>query len=188
MRSRSLSRTGGEPAVDAGPHVGELGRRGQARASLALALAAAQPTAGAQPLALELLRATAPKADAFEDRWRLVSAARLLPPDPEVDAWLVALAKDEERWMLRAAAIEGLAEHKAAQTEAIATSALRDAYPRVRMAAATALGPHRGAQTAARDQRAARQVADGPRRRARRDRDAAGRGAGAAQSRGRRLA
>lgn len=139
------ARTAGEPALALlRTWVGSAGVAG--RAALVLALTAAQHAEGATPLALEVLRTTAPKADAFEDRWRLVSAARLLPSDPEVDTWLATLAKLEERWMLRAAAIEGLAEHEAAQTEAIATSALKDAYPRVRMAAATALGPHRNAQ------------------------------------------
>jgi HEAT repeat protein len=83
-----------------------------------------------------------PRAEAFEDRWRLVQASRALTAAPEVDAWLASLAKDEERWMLRAAAIEALAERKSEQNARVAAGALRDPYPRVRAAAAAALASH----------------------------------------------
>jgi HEAT repeat protein len=107
-----------------------------ARASLALALSRAQNTA---PLAGELLAADVAHADRFEDRWRLVQTARALPSDAAVDGWLAALAKDDERWMLRAAAIAALAERKAAQRSDVAVAALGDSYPRVRAQAAGVL-------------------------------------------------
>jgi hypothetical protein len=108
-----------------------------ARASLALALSRAQSTA---PLAAELLAADVVHADRFEDRWRLVQASRALPADAAVDGWLAALAKDDERWMLRSAAIAALSERRAAQHTDVAVAALGDAYPRVRAQAAGVLG------------------------------------------------
>jgi hypothetical protein len=113
-----------------------------ARASLALALSAVQQAESARPLASELIAGAAPQAEEFEDLWRLVQAARALAPAPQVDEWLAGIAKNDERWMLRAAAVEALAERKAPAAPQAAATALGDAYPRVRAAAATALASH----------------------------------------------
>jgi HEAT repeat protein len=117
-----------------------------ARASLALALSRVQSGDGASRLVTELVARDATQARSFEDRWRLVQAARALPSAEEVDAWLTSIADTEERWMLRAAAIEALAERKSAQNAKVAAVALKDAYPRVRAAAASALAHHPEAQ------------------------------------------
>jgi hypothetical protein len=106
------------------------------RAALALALARVP---GAQPLAAELLAAEARHAQAFPDRWRLLQAARALPNDSALDPWLAEIARGDERWMLRVAAIEALDARGAARAHLIASDALGDANPRVRMAAAAAL-------------------------------------------------
>ncbi len=115
------------------------------QAVVALALSRLKQPASARALAAELLASAAPHAELFEDRWRLVAAARALPSSPAVDAWLAALAKDEPRWMLRAAAIQALAERAAAQRTAVASAALEsDPYPRVRAAASAALAKDPG--------------------------------------------
>jgi hypothetical protein len=107
-----------------------------ARAALALSLSRAKSSS---PLAAEVLAADVARADRFEDRWRLVQAARALPSETGVDTWLASLAKGDERWMLRAAAIAALAERSAAQRTDVALAALGDAYPRVRAQAAGVL-------------------------------------------------
>jgi len=117
-----------------------------ARAALALALSRVEQTEAASPLAGELVASVSARAETFEDRWRLVQAARALTAAPDVDVWLASLAKDEERWMLRAAAIEALADRKSEQNARVAAGALRDPYPRVRAAAASALTNHPEAQ------------------------------------------
>ena len=110
-----------------------------ARAALALALARAKTAEAFQPLAAELVAADSARAERFEDRWRLVQAARALPSDAGVDAWLADLAKAEERWMLRAASLDALADRNAAQRSTAAKAALNDEYSRVRASAAAAL-------------------------------------------------
>jgi hypothetical protein len=106
------------------------------RAALALALSRVP---SAQPLAAELLRTEAQKAEAFPDRWRLLQAARILPDDPGPDPWLAEIAGSDERWMLRAAAIEALDARGAARAHPIASHGLGDTNPRVRIAAVAAL-------------------------------------------------
>jgi HEAT repeat protein len=115
-----------------------------ARASLALALT----TSGEmlRPIAAEIVAADRDRAERFEDRWRLVQAARGLPSSADVDAWLAKLAKTEERWMLRAAAIQALAERNASERIATAKAALGDDYSRVRVAAAGVLASDAGAR------------------------------------------
>jgi HEAT repeat protein len=142
-------RSGGTPVVDVVRDWSKSGSPGVGtRAALALALAGLQGPDTARPLATEIIAGATADAQEFEDRWRLVQAARSLPSSADVDAWLAGLAKDEERWMLRAAALEALAERKAAQGPQLATAALMDAYPRVRAAAATALAEHPETQKA----------------------------------------
>ncbi|MFI5306379.1 MAG: HEAT repeat domain-containing protein [Polyangiales bacterium] len=110
------------------------------RAALAVALSRLDHPPTARALAGELADAGAPKAESFEDRWRWVAALRSLPASPELDGWLTKLAREDERWMLRASALEALAERQAAQRVASALEALdHDQYPRVRMVAAQAL-------------------------------------------------
>jgi hypothetical protein len=115
------------------------------RAALALALSRVSI---AQPLAAELLRAEAQQAETFPDRWRLLQAARALPDDPGLDPWLAEVARNDERWMSRAAAIMALDARGAARAHAIASDALGDANPRVRIAAAAALQNEPGATSA----------------------------------------
>jgi hypothetical protein len=110
------------------------------RAVVALVLSRLDHPEGARVLAAELAGAEAPKASAFEDRWRWVAAARALPASPALDVWLSDLARREEHWMLRASALEALAERHATERLQVALDALdHDDYPRVRVAAAQAL-------------------------------------------------
>ena len=103
-----------------------------ARAAVALGLAARADT---RPLAAPLIRALAPEAERFEDRWRLVRGAALLGADPEIDAGLSALARDADEWRLRAAAMGALRRRDAPSRAAVARGLLADPYPRVRVAA-----------------------------------------------------
>ncbi len=75
------------------------------------------------------------RASRFEDRWRLVRAARDLPAEAETDRWLGTVAAHAEEWMLRAAAVEALGRRRSEDREAVARAALADDYPRVRMEA-----------------------------------------------------
>lgn len=106
------------------------------RASAALGLAS-HPRARA--LAVPLVAAAVGNAERFEDRWRLVLAARALPPEPEVDAWLVATAEQAEEWMLRAAALGALSRRGSERQVEAALAALADPYPRVRVEAVSVL-------------------------------------------------
>jgi hypothetical protein len=111
-----------------------------ARAALALALARIQRPAEAHELAAEIVAADLGHETRFEDLWRLVQAARTLSPMEAVDGWLASLVEKDERWMLRAGAIEALSERGAGQAPSVALAALaKDRYPRVRVAAAKAL-------------------------------------------------
>lgn len=141
-------RAGGSEVIDRMRAFVESGATVGARASLALALSAVQAPESARSLASELVASTVGRAEQFEDLWRLVQAARALASSAEVDAWLAELAKNDERWMLRAAAIEALAEREAEQRAVVAASALDDPYPRVRAAAAAALASHTQAHEA----------------------------------------
>jgi len=105
-----------------------------ARAAVTLALAPAEET---RALAVRVL-AAADESDAFEDRWRIASAARFLPR-ASTNAWVTNLTRAEE-WMLRREALRAIATwpHDD-ESRALARPLLDDPYPRVRAAAATAL-------------------------------------------------
>lgn len=105
-------------------------------ASAALGLAAIPAT---RPLARTLLGAAAPRAERFEDRYRLVRAARQLESEPEIDAWLASLVTGAEEWMLRAEALEALHRRDSERRIEAARAALADAYPRVRVQAVRVL-------------------------------------------------
>jgi hypothetical protein len=140
-------RTGGTAVADAIRAWAAAGAGGVgARAALALALSGVQQPDPATPIAGELVASVSGQAESFEDRWRLVQATRALAAAPDVDAWLASIAKDEDRWMLRAAAIEALSDRKSQHNARVAATALRDPYPRVRAAAASALASHPEAQ------------------------------------------
>ena len=78
--------------------------------------------------------------ESFVERWRLLQVLGRCPRSTELEAWLMGRARDEKRWMLRAAAWRALVENKdeAAKREAM-LEALRDPHPRVRLSAAEAL-------------------------------------------------
>lgn len=86
-----------------------------------------------------VLAAMLPRAERFEDRWRLVRAARELSPDPAVDAWLAERAAEAEEWMIRGAAVEALGNRGSPEREEVARAALSDRYPRVRVEAVRVL-------------------------------------------------
>lgn len=97
-------------------------------------------------------------AEAFEVRWRSVAAASVLPQRLDdrnvVDSFLRTQATAEE-WMMRAAALEALAERGSPNARATAEAAMSDEYPRVRVAALAAFktlgsGPLREIGVAAR--------------------------------------
>lgn len=115
------------------------------RAALALALSRGTKGDEVHALAAEVAASTAPNAVEFADRYRLAEAARALPAGEPLDGWLAELAAKEERWMLRSLAVTALAERAASNAQNVATVALKDAYPRVRVAAASALAAHREA-------------------------------------------
>jgi HEAT repeat protein len=78
-----------------------------------------------------------PRAERFEDRYRLAEAAGDAPASSDLDAWLARIATEAQEWMLRASALRAL---KARVSESPAyEAALDDAYPRVRVAALEAL-------------------------------------------------
>ncbi|HJL20253.1 MAG TPA: HEAT repeat domain-containing protein, partial [Sandaracinaceae bacterium LLY-WYZ-13_1] len=106
-------------------------------AALASALLGLSDFGATRALARPLLTgAVLERASRFEDRWRLVRAARELPSDDdEVDAWLGAVAREAEEWMLRAAAVEALGRRDAPDRGDVARAALDDDYPRVRVQA-----------------------------------------------------
>jgi hypothetical protein len=104
-------------------------RETEAMAAVALALSTTTKLEG---MALDLAVKAMARAERFEDLWRLVQACRALPADSQVNAWLERTARNEERWMLRAAALEALRERGAPGLQSVALAALKDAYPRVR--------------------------------------------------------
>ncbi len=106
-------------------------------AAAALALSATPETA---TTALALALEATDTAERFEDLWRLVLAARSLPVDPRLDGWLEQIVRNDERWMLRAAALEALQQRNAPGLGSTAEAAIRDEYPRVRSAAVGAIG------------------------------------------------
>ena len=103
-----------------------------ALASALLGLSSVGPT---RPLVAPLLPAAIERAEGFEDRWRLIGAARQLRADPPVDAWLGTIATGAEEWMLRAAAVQALGRREADNRVEIGLDRLGDDYPRVRVEA-----------------------------------------------------
>lgn len=132
---RAVQRAGERTTEAAAAWLGD-GPGASAAAAATLALAGAP---GGREAAAGALRETAPRAERFTDRWRLVAAAAKLPADPPVDDWLATLARDADPWMLRAAAVGALAERGAPQAAEAARRALDDDYPRVRRAGVEAL-------------------------------------------------
>lgn len=100
-----------------------------ARAALSLGLAGDPRTIS---LALRIIGDSLEHAQVFVDRFRLTQALiRLEESTPAIDRWLAELALSAEEWMLRAAAIQALANRRPDITRRV----LRDTYPRVRAAA-----------------------------------------------------
>jgi HEAT repeat protein len=110
-----------------------------ARAAVALALASNSKVDGAAVLAGDVVTDTHARAEEFEDLYRLVLAARSARSGAEIDGWLMRLVAGDERWMLRAAALEALVAREAGEALPTARKALSDEYPRVRVTAAKAL-------------------------------------------------
>jgi hypothetical protein len=109
-----------------------------ARAAVTLALAPAEETRTIAARVLESLDVASVGDAAFEDRWRVVSAARFLPRDA-TSAWITSLTRADE-WMLRREAARAVATWpRDEESRALARPLLDDPYPRVRAAAATAL-------------------------------------------------
>jgi len=119
-----------------------------ARAAVTLALAPADETRALAVRVLETLdvasvddvsrSAGSAADDAFEDRWRIASAARFLPRE-STNGWTANLTRSEE-WMLRREAVRAIATWpRDEESRALARPLLDDPYPRVRAAAATAL-------------------------------------------------
>jgi HEAT repeat protein len=106
-------------------------------ASAALALAGIDE---GRALSATLLARASTDAERFEDRYRLIKAAAELEAEARADAWLVSVATDAEEWMLRSEAIAALALRRSPRLAEAARRGLDDAYPRVRVAAADALG------------------------------------------------
>ena len=107
------------------------------RAAVALALSV---VADAAPLVTRLIAESAPAAEDFGSRFRLLRAAARVPAEPTVDAWLARVAHDAPEWMLRAEALTALEARRSPLLTVTARAALADAYPRVRVAALHALG------------------------------------------------
>lgn len=106
---------------------------------------AATPTAEAMAAALDALSQPGTLAEAltiwralaalpleFTQIWRTIGAAARLGPEAGVDAWLEQLVGEDERWMVRDAALASLWARQAAGAEAAALARLADEYPRVR--------------------------------------------------------
>ena len=78
----------------------------------------------------------APRSKDFPSTWRLLQSAAAAGPSDEIDRWVQSQVGGPEEWMLRQAAVEASAAR--GRREAIRAS-LKDAYPRVRASAASAL-------------------------------------------------
>lgn len=109
-----------------------------AAAAVALALSASG-TPAARALGLALARSQLSQATEFPDRYRLVLAARQLPADADLDAWLLERATKSDAWMLRAGALRALSARDAPSLPQTAEALLLDRVPRVRASAVEAL-------------------------------------------------
>lgn len=105
-------------------------------ASAASAALGLSGTAENAKLVRDLTRHAMRDADDFSTAWRLLRSAPGAGPDPSIDAWVDAHLTTPPEWMLRAAAVEATA---ARGRRGEARASLADPYPRVRLAAATAL-------------------------------------------------
>ena len=83
-----------------------------------------------------LIAYAAPRSTDFPSTWRLLQSAAAAGPSPEIDRWLRSQVDGPEEWMLRQAAVDAIAAR--GHREDVRGS-LKDAYPRVRASAATAL-------------------------------------------------
>lgn len=136
----SVARGGTEARLDAEAWA-KAGPTPEAAAAAALALA---PVSEARETLEILLEAAVSTATRFEDRYRIVEAARNLPSEAALDAWLERTAKEAEEWMIRAGAMRALAERKSPLAPAVAKLGLEDPYPRVRATAAEVLSTEAG--------------------------------------------
>ncbi|MEZ4326358.1 MAG: HEAT repeat domain-containing protein [Polyangiales bacterium] len=92
-------------------------------------------------LGTALLRGAAPRAETFEEVWRVVRAAAALPSDSEVDAWLRVRAETDERWMIRAESATSLRARRSPLATEVVLALARDEFPRARERAAELLQP-----------------------------------------------
>jgi HEAT repeat protein len=100
---------------------------------------AISPVAQARPIAEELIDTLSSKVTLFQERWRLVQSCVWLPARPHTDTWLAQWAQRDPQWMLRVAALKALSQRKSAGATEVFEGALKDQYPRVRVAALGAL-------------------------------------------------
>lgn len=104
-------------------------------AQVALALAGTPLDAEAVAAIRDVIASEAPT---FDRLYAAVQASAGAGRDEAVDTWLQRMAAEHELWMVRRAAIEALAA-RGVLSSASLNRGLRDPYPRVRMAAMTAL-------------------------------------------------
>lgn len=90
-------------------------------------------------LGATLLRGAAPRATSFEEIWRVVTAAAVLPAEATLDAWLAARAASDEHWMVRAEAAGSLRARQSTLAADSARTLAADEFPRARERAATLL-------------------------------------------------
>jgi hypothetical protein len=109
------------------------------RASVALGLSEPRPD-----LARAVIERSIAEDGAFVPRYRLALAAAHAEPSDAVDAWLGDVAAHAEEWMLRDAALSAVGTRQPVTI----TTALRDAYPRVRATAVRMLAHDEGATPA----------------------------------------
>jgi hypothetical protein len=78
----------------------------------------------------------APRSKEFASTWRLLQSAKAAGPNAAIDSWVRSQVDGPAEWMLRQAAVEASAAR--GHREDLRAS-LKDAYPRVRASAVTAL-------------------------------------------------
>ena len=137
---RASLRRGGDNAASVRQLLAWLDRTPDVSARAAVALALCQVDS-ARPAVAGLVAQSIGEAQTFPDQWRLIRAAAELPAGEPVDGWLAGLAREGDPWMLRAEALKALSNRGASAHGRVATAALRDPYPRVRMAALAGLKP-----------------------------------------------
>ena len=89
----------------------------------------------------ELVAYAVPQADDFATSWRLLRSAGSAGSSAAIDRWVERQVAEPDAWMLRAAAVDAITARGARER---ARPALSDAYPRVRLHAATALSGDAG--------------------------------------------